>query len=284
MRLLLLSLVCFGSAALTFAAENKDFVNSLGMRFVAVPGATERVSVWETRVQDFAAFVEETSYDASAEMRTFNGKTSEPVGRSWKSPGFDQAPQYPVCGVSWDDAKAFCAWLTAKERKNGRIAADQAYDLPSDSLWSRIAGLHEHEGVTPKEKEARSLGGNAKVPDVYPWGTQWPPPRGAGNYCGTESRLPLTLEDYTDMHPRTAAVGSYAPNAVGIYDLGGNVAEWCDDWFDETKAQRVIRGGSWGSNKPRTLLAADRIPVPPSFRLDKFGFRCVLINSNRKAE
>ena len=280
MRFFLVSLLCLTSALFASGAEKKEFVNSLGMRFVSVPAVAERVSVWETRVQDFAAFVESSGYDATPGMRTFDGKTSEPVGRSWKDPGFDHTPEHPVCGVSWEDAKAFCAWLTATERKAGKIAANQAYDLPSDRLWSKIVGLGAEGAGTPKQKDALSLGNRqAKMGDIYPWGTQWPPPRGAGNYCGTESHAAATLEDYTDSHARTAPVGSYNPNQFGIYDLGGNVAEWCDDWYDETKAQRVIRGGSWGSNKPPTLLAADRIQVPPSFRLDKFGFRCILITT-----
>lgn len=286
MKLLSIALLWLGFTALALAAETQEtFVNSLGMKFVSVPGLRERVSVWETRVRDFAAFVKATGYDADAGMRTFDGKTSEPAGRSWKDPGFPQTPDHPVCGVSWDDAKAFCVWLTAEEKKAGKIRQEEAYDLPTDELWSKVVGLASEQPGTPKTKDVSMLGSRqSNATGYYPWGNQWPPPRGAGNYCGTESRLPAALEDYSDAHPRTAPVGSYASNPFGVYDLGGNVAEWCNDWYDETHKQRVIRGGSWGSNKPPTLLAADRIQVPPSSRLDKFGFRCVLVTTTRSPE
>ena len=129
--------------------------NSLGMKFVPVAGTDVLFSVWDVRVQDYQAF-------ASAK------------GLDWEKPSFEQGPTEPAVNVSWEDAKAFCAWLTEKERGEGRLTAGQSYRLPMDWEWSVAVGLNEPRAGTPKEKDGQ-------IKDVYPWGAQWPPPRGAGN-------------------------------------------------------------------------------------------------------
>lgn len=76
------------------------------MKFVPVPGTAVLFSIWETRVQEFEAFVRETGYDWA------------------EDPGFPQGPTHPVVKINEADAKAFCAWLMEKERAAGRLAAD----------------------------------------------------------------------------------------------------------------------------------------------------------------
>ena len=128
------------------ATKDAPYVNTLGMRFVPVPitggptagqgelapghqpplvpGAATSVlfSVWDTRVQDYAEFVKETK-------------------REWPKPEFQQGPTHPAVMVSWDDATAFCAWLTERERKAGKLGANERYRLPSDHEWSCAVGL-----------------------------------------------------------------------------------------------------------------------------------------------
>ena len=101
------------------------------------------------------------------------------MGR-WKKPSvleisISQANTHPVVNVSWEDANAFCAWLTKKELAEGKITASQRYRLPTDAEWSVAVGLGRETGSSPEEKDAG-------VKDVYPWGNQWPPPKAAGNY------------------------------------------------------------------------------------------------------
>jgi formylglycine-generating enzyme required for sulfatase activity len=264
--------------AVTGASKERPYVNSLGMKFVPVAGTGVLFSIWETRVKDFAAFVEASGYDATGGMYSLDDKEKGWVqaGRTWKDPGFEQTGENAVCGVSWDDAVAFCDWLTKEERKTGRLSESQSYRLPSDLEWSAAVGLEEQSGTTP---EAR----NQKVKGIYPWGTKWPPPAGAGNYAGSEARTGswlsswLTIEGYQDGYARTSPVGSFEANRYGIHDLGGNVWEWCQDWYDAEKKYRVSRGASWSNINPSTLLSSFRYYNAPEDRFAYIGFRCVLV-------
>ena len=244
--------------ALASPARDLPWENSLGMKFVPVPGTEVLFCVWETRVQDYAAYAEAN-----------NG-----VDGSWQNPGFTQSGTHPVVNVSWEDAKAFCGWLTQKERAEGKLGAAQSYRLPTDEEWSMAVGLKESRGGTPKDKDM-------KIRDVYPWGTQWPPPHGAGNY-GSSLKV--------DSYENTSPVGSFAASKCGIYDLGGNVWEWCGDWYDGNQKSlmeriraklnekcRVLRGASWYSYYPGPLLSSCRYCFTPDRRYNLVGFRCVMV-------
>jgi len=127
-----------------------------------------------------------------------------------------------VVNVTWGEAQAFCEWLSKKEGKT--------YRLPTDHEWSLAVGIGDREDANARPKDKAM-----KIPWVFPWGTQWPPPLGAGNYAGEEANLFgadfMVIERYRDNHPFTSPVGSYWANSLGIYDLGGNVWEWCDDQY-----------------------------------------------------
>jgi len=188
----------------------ETWTNSLGMKFVPVPGTSVLFSIWVTRVQDYQAFVTAT-------------------GRAWKKPNFEQGPTHPAVRVSWDDAKAFCAWLTEKERSSGTLTATQEYRLPTDLEWSTAVGLEKETGSIRREHHMDIAG-------VYPWGTQWPPPRGVGNYSAK-----LQVDDFD----KTSPVGSFPANRFGLYDMGGNVWQSCEDFCAGQNSNHVKRGGSW---------------------------------------
>lgn len=252
------------------AERRIQFTNSLGMKFVPVAGTEVLFSIWETRVADYRAY-------ASAKAG---------VDRSWENPVCEgqrviSTEDCPVVNVSWEDAKAFCAWLTQKEQGEGKISSRQSYRLPTDWEWSVAVGLNERKGGTPAEKDLKTL-------DVYPWGSGWPPPQGAGNYLDKAAvrvwrnhermmGFRVGLPDYDDGHATTARVGCFLPNRFGLYDLGGNVYEWCEDWFDDTHRNRVVRGASWAQPDFGFSLSSHRNYGPPDCRAVEFGFRCVLV-------
>jgi len=213
-------------------AVRKYTINSLGMKFVPVPGTDLLFSVWDTRVQDYRAFVQET-------------------GRAWTKPSFPQTPDHPAVNVSWDDANAFCQWLSAKEGRE--------YRLPTDAEWSLAVGLPPEIGSTPKEKDGA-------IKKIYPWGDSWPPPKGVGNYDRS-----LMADD----QDKTSPVGAFAENRFGLYDLSGNVWQWCEDWYDDSQRRRVLRGGAWNSCTQDILLSSFRYYSYPGDQYDNIGFRCV---------
>jgi serine/threonine protein kinase len=251
----------------------KPWSNSLDMKFV--PVGQIHFAVWQTRVHDFAAFVEATGYDATGGMSsvvTQNGFKLNSL--SWKQPGFVQTPDDPVVGISWEDAGQFCNWLTRKERAEGILTAFQRYRLPTDAEWSSAVGLTRETGGTPEQR-------SGDVKNVYPWGNRFPPPNDIVNYAGSESRTgaPLNwavIAGYHDAYPRTGPVTAFAPNQEGISSLGGNVWEWCEDKYKAGLNWRTLRGGSWATSRAEETLSSYRRGYDPYFRSDDVGFRCVI--------
>jgi formylglycine-generating enzyme required for sulfatase activity len=237
--------------------------NSLGMRFVPVPGTRVLFCIWETRNRDFRSF--RPDHDSGAyEGRSANGDNQ------------------PAVQVSWTDAKAFCDWLTSEEQSARRIAPAQAYRLPHDWEWSVAVGLKELKGGSPRDKDSRT-------PGVYPWGRQWPPPKGAGNFADLTAKRTFParpwkwIDGYDDGFAEAAPVGSFPPTRDGLYDLAGNAWEWCEDWRDEKQEYRVLRGGSWRFSQTWELLASYRGDGLPDARRDYVGFRVVLAASDSLA-
>lgn len=136
----------------------ESFTNSLGMEFVPVEGLDGVLfSKYETRNRDYLAFVRATGH------RTPECDYGEAPWNTW----FNGNPpagmkDHPVVGVSWEDAQAFCRWLTGQERQERRIGLDQEYRLPTDWEWSMAVGLREGKSGSPESKDAG-------IKDVYPW-------------------------------------------------------------------------------------------------------------------
>ena len=222
-------------------AVGQPFTNSVGMKFI--PLGEIRFSVWETRVQDYQSFCTAT-------------------GRHYEPPDFAQAPTHPVVKVNWFDAMAFCKWLTEKERDENVIEERQSYRLPTDREWSMAVGLANEVGATPQARDG-------KIKNEFPWGKQWPPPAGAGNY-GIPQRRGATMP-----------VGSFKANSLGLYDLGGNVWEWCADTYKGASSGSardwgVLRGGSWATSKRLEMQSSYRNVIDRNDRDVIYGFRCIL--------
>ncbi|GMQ75780.1 MAG: PEGA domain-containing protein [Gammaproteobacteria bacterium] len=163
----------------------------------------------------------------------------------------------PVVQVTWEDAVGYLNWLSAKDslplayEKAGESFVpvqppNSGYRLPTEAEWTYAA----------------RYAGKAKA-QKYPWGNTFPPTGPAGNFADSSAStlLPNTLNDYGDGYPVSAPVGSFAPTGPGFFDLGGNVAEWTQDFYavypnaanvvvmdptgPATGRHRVVRGSSW---------------------------------------
>ncbi len=259
------------------ASRERPWENGLCMRFVPVKTSadgTQQVlfSIWATRVQDYAEYA----------------KANPAVDQTWKDPGWEGVkvtpePTCPVVCVSWEDAKGFCAWLTQRDRAAGLIPASAEYRLPTDAEWSWAVGIGEAEenagaGRTPQEKGVKMTAGTH--PYAYPWGKDWPPTKGAGNYADAALKKALpkfgSIDGYDDGFATTSPVGSFPANPNGLYDLGGNTWEWCEDFFDGKSGARVLRGSSWGVSDSSVLLSSCR-DSDAGFRGYGCGFRLVLV-------
>ena len=168
---------------------------------------------------------------------------------------------HPVVSIKWDDAAAYLNWLSEKDglppaykKKDGKMVAivpmTTGYRLPTEAEWVFIARYEGGNSVDGK-------------PLKYPWGDSRFPLKKSGNYADSRAAgsLPLTIKGYTDGYSGTSPVGRFPANLVGIYDLGGNVSEWCHDYYDvhsggQTRVLRnptgpamgkyyVVRGASW---------------------------------------
>lgn len=242
----------------------KNWENSLGMRFVPVNDDL-LVSAWETRVSDYREYVKQ----AKAKAPDF--------------PGFEQGPDHPVLQVSRDDAEAFCIWLTERERAQERISEDVGYRLLTDLEWSGIAGLADDPDSFPARREFR-------MEKIFPWGRAWPP-EDAGFKVGnladktaaqaSDIRRNRTLFNYNDGYEKTAPVGSYPPNELGIYDLAGNAYEWVADDYAEQGMYGVLRGGCWSSYLKEHLYVTNRNAVRSSKASNLYGFRVALAKTTK---
>ncbi|NCD35168.1 MAG: hypothetical protein EOL87_17360 [Spartobacteria bacterium] len=173
----------------------------------------------------------------------------------------------PAVYVSWYKARDFCEAMTRRDRDE---LGGGVYRLPTDAEWSKAVGLGYESGSTPKDKDG-------KIRDMYPWGSQWPPPRGAGNYADQTARMAYingVIVGYDDGYAVTAPVGTFNANVNGLYDIGGNVLEWVEDSYDGS-VTKALRGASWFNFKPDNLLSSGRYGRRASYANDDVGFRCV---------
>jgi formylglycine-generating enzyme required for sulfatase activity len=182
-----------------------------------------------------------------------------PIGKGWVLVGDQDTRNFPVDSVPWKDAVAFCRALSERPEEQ---AAGRKYDLPTEAEWEYAC----RAGTTsPFHFGAQLNGTQANCDGTNPHGA------GKGPY----------LE-------RTCPVGSYPPNAWGLYDMHGNVWEWCKDWYKKDYYKsgedkdpqgpamgdpRVLRGGSWSSSA-RFCRAAGRLWYVPKAQC--LGFRVAL--------
>ena len=215
---------------------------------VSIP-ARFAVGVYEVTRGEFGRFVSSTGRSMGNECRTYeDGEWADRSGRSWLSPGFSQTDLHPAVCVSWDDARAYVAWLSG--------VTGETYRLLSEAEWEYVA----RAGTTTR----------------YHWGDDIG--RNLANCDGCGSRWDGT---------GTSPVGSFGANGFSLRDVHGNVEEWVEDcwnssyagapndgsvWSSGDCSLHVLRGGSW-FDYPWHLRAAYRSWVDTGYRGNIVGFR-----------
>ena len=214
----------------------------------------------------FRQFVADTGYKTDAEKGEKPGAFGwDPDKKefgfnekySWRNAGFEQTDEHPVVNVSWNDAVAFCKWLSKKEGKT--------YRLPTEAEWEYAC----RAGTTTRYYSGDDPETLAKVGNVAD--------------AAAKAKFPdwkCTIKA-NDGYVFTAPVGKFKPNAFGLYDMHGNAWQWCADWYGaeyyakspaddptgpDTGDVRVLRGGSWDF-RPYVTRSAIRYGVTPDDRM-----------------
>jgi len=211
---------------------------------------------YEVTIGEYLAFCKETNSNLPEWLEKGNSYNINENGGNknyYKERGMSETNlNYPITGVSWHNAVAYCEWLTKKTGKT--------YRLPTEAEWEYAAGGGASTGSASRTKWA----GTANEGSL-------------GNYAWYDSNSGKT----------THSVGDKKANALGLYDMSGNVWEWCNDWYGSytsgsktnptgaaNGSDRVLRGGSWGGSAASCRVAY-RDYIYPANRNGHYGFRVV---------
>ncbi|MBM3514947.1 MAG: formylglycine-generating enzyme family protein [Alphaproteobacteria bacterium] len=230
------------------------------------------IGKYEVTRGEYAAFVSDTKRTDGDKCWVLGGPGQgaaqvfeETTGKSWRDPHFPQTDRDPVVCVSWDEARAYTAWLSAKTGKR--------YRLPTDAEWEYAA----RGGVSGARHWGDGRDEACRFANV----------RDAAFSKGTNLTDDVFACDDTFVH--TAPIGSFKPNAYGLHDMIGNVAEWTADCHaadyrkapsdgtalpDKPNCLRSFRAGGY-SNTPSAQRSANRVRSPADSRRSNLGFRVV---------
>lgn len=227
------------------------------------------MGAYEVTVKQFRDFVNDTKYKTDAEKgdggMIFSNKDNRWVPQKkmkWDSLPWKIADDQPVVFISWNDAQAFCKWLSRKEKKKYRLPTEAEWEMAcrGGAVWAR-----------------------------FPWGDKLPGDRDT-NFGDGNSKLPESMTTVNDGHEQIAPVGSYPANGFGLYDMGGNVMEWVEDYYDrnyyetspindpqgpQAGTSRVNKGGNWFAS-PTDCRCAFRGFSGDTMSFWNLGFRVVM--------
>lgn len=205
------------------------------------------IGVTEVTVAQFRAFVESTNYTTDAEKnggalgcapdeKDYVDRFRKLPSVTWQTPGFDQTDDHPVVGVSWNDAVAFCEWLSARE--------EATYRLPTEAEWEYACRAGQTTwyswGNEPDEAYAHANVADAALEAVHPNTTRY------------QRAVRLNPGD-GDGVAFTAKTGRYKANPWGLHDMHGNVWEWCLDRWAADLFRRQMDGVPWPKRRDVSL-------------------------------
>ncbi|GAC1658207.1 MAG: hypothetical protein NVS4B3_25380 [Gemmatimonadaceae bacterium] len=271
----LFAALCFSTAGAVAAAQETFTLrlsNTVTLDFVALPGTP---ALWVGRtpitMAQFREFVDETNYQTDAENPAGNGPGrvgghgwSEEQHRfegwfpqyTWRYSGWPLTDQHPASNISWNDAMKFCEWLAAKVVRNAR--------LPTTLEWDRATRAGTSTAYFSGEDPA-TLEGFANVADRSLLRAIGRPEYARGGF------------PFDDGYPFTSPVASFKPNPWGLYDMIGNVFEWCSG-----RSGPKICGCSYNDEPQMCREDGELRSVQPYSRYAYFGFRVVVAPSGSR--
>jgi formylglycine-generating enzyme required for sulfatase activity len=227
------------------------------------------VGKYTVTVDQFSDFVQEAAYDAGTKCQT-NGEGKWEESDSFLNPGFSQTGSHPAVCLSWNDAKAYVAWLSKKTGKS--------YSLLTEAEWeyaARAGSSTRYFFGNNEDDICRYANGVDRTAET----------EGKGKMVRAEGSVATCSDGYI----YTAPVGSFLPNAFGLYDMVGNAWQWLEDcsanynnaptdgsaWspgYGSCEWHRSLRGGGWNST-PRLFRSAARSFGYSDGRINVYGFR-----------
>ena len=214
-------------------ANNTNYKNSIGQNMIKVQAAvfmmgskkneTGRSSnEAEHKIQINYAFLMSDKEVSNKQYRKYNNSHNSGSSGA-QSLNLDKQP---VVNISWNNAAKFANWLSLKESLPAYYKQENGSMIPVN-ISAKIPGYR-----LPFEAEW-VLAARGKKQKKYPWSGQYPPTSSSGNYAdeSAKNHIANTINAYNDQYSASAPIGNYVKNAQGFYDLGGNVSEWCHDYY-----------------------------------------------------